>query len=117
LIPSLPLQPPEVDQSRKTLIRTVPPAFCRLAGAQVTADQIHFTDVSVHLPEFRADQVLIVSETGRPSRWAIHVEYQLQPDTRVLRGWFLKNAALSTQLGMPVLLTVIYLTRARRRTF
>ena len=33
-----------------------------------------------------------------PEPRAIHLEYQLQPDTRVLRGWFLKNAALTAQL-------------------
>jgi hypothetical protein len=32
-------------------------------------------------------------------------------------GWFLKNAALTAQLGRPVILTVLYLTRGRYARF
>jgi predicted transposase YdaD len=107
-------QPAEIDRSLKALIRAVPPAFCRLAGAEVEPGRIRMVEASVNLPEFRADQVLLIQDD---TPWAIHVEYQLQPDRRVLRGWFLKNAALSAQLDLPVLLTVVYLARGKRRTF
>lgn len=48
---------------------------------------------------------------------AWHLEYQIAPDRRREAGWLLKNAALNAQLGMPVVLTVVYLTRGRRRRF
>jgi hypothetical protein len=101
----------------KALIRRVPAAFCRLAGLQVNSRLIHAEDVSVNLPEFRADQVFLVGPEGDPRRWALHIEYQLQPDTRQMRGWFLKNAALTAQLDLPVVLMVVYLTRGRYRNF
>lgn len=100
-----------IDRSVKALMRRVPPAFFRLAGADVDPGTIQIGDVSINLPEFRADQVFLVGEVSDPERWAAHLEYQLQPDPRVLRGWFLKNAALTAQWDLPVLLTVVYLTK------
>jgi len=48
---------------------------------------------------------------------ALYLEYQLQPDPRLLRSWFLKYAALSEQLEIPVVLVVLYLRRGERATF
>lgn len=106
-----------IDRSVKVLVRRAPGVFFRLAGTEVIPDRIYPGDVSVNLPEFRADQVLIVGDEGDPSRWASHLEYQLQPDERVIRGWFLKNAALTAQLDIPVILTAVYLTRGGYATF
>ncbi|HTE21192.1 MAG TPA: hypothetical protein VK689_22735 [Armatimonadota bacterium] len=109
--------PTDIDRSLKALVRRVTPVFFRLVGVEVDPRVVRLSNISVNLPEFRADQVFVVGEEGDPGRWAMHLEYQLQPDARVVRGWFLKNAALTAALDMPVLLTVIYLTRGRRRTF
>jgi predicted transposase YdaD len=106
-----------IDRSVKILIRRVPPAFFRLLGLVIDPDAIRPGDVSVNLPEFRADQLFIVGAEDDPARWALHLEYQLQPDARVMRGWFLKNAALTAQLELPVILTVVYLTRGSHSTF
>jgi hypothetical protein len=81
------------------------------------AVDLAWEDVSVNLPEFRADQVLIIGPADDPGRWAIHLEYQLEPDARLLRSWRLKNAALSEQLGIDVLMVVIYLSPGGYRTF
>jgi predicted transposase YdaD len=97
----------------KALIRKVPQAFCRLAGLSGDCESVHLEDVTINLPEHRADQVLIL---GR-ERWGWHLEYQIAPDRRRETGWLLKNAALNAQLGIPVVLTVVYLTRGRRRRF
>jgi predicted transposase YdaD len=106
-----------IDRSLKALARRAAPAFFRLAGITVDPSAIHWEDVSVNLPELRADQVLLVEADGDAERWAMHVEFQLEPDRRVLPDWFFKNAALTRQLGMEVLLTVIYLRRGRRARF
>lgn len=105
------------DRSLKVLARRAAPAFFRPAGLDVRPDQIRTTDVSINLPEHRADQVFLIGGHDDPDRWAMHLEFQLQPDPRVLPGWFLKNAALTVQLGLPVLLVVTYLTRSGRATF
>src|SRR5438034_11694565 len=86
-----------IDRSVKVLIRRVPPAFFRLLGLVVDPGAIRPGDVSVNLPEFRADQLFIVGAEDDPARWALHLEYQLQPDARVIRGWFLQGAALTAQ--------------------
>src|SRR5438876_6919586 len=111
-------EPPAlIDRSMKALIRRVPGAFFRLAGVDTGPRPIRSDDVSINLPEHRADQVLILGAEDDPTRWASHLEYQLQPDARVMQGWFFKNAALNSDLDIPVILTVIYLTRAGLTTF
>lgn len=107
--------PNSIDRSLKELVRRAPGAFLRLLG--IDADSARPADVSVNLPEYRADQVFLIGPDDAPDRWALHLEYQLQADPRELRGWFLKNAGLTAQLQMPVLLAVIYLTRGGRRSF
>lgn len=112
------VDPPSIiDRSIKALARRAPATFLQLAGVAVKPEEIRVTDVEVNLPEFRADQVFLVGAEDDPARWAAHLEYQLQPDARKLRGWFLKNAALTAQLDMDVLLVALYLSRGRRRTF
>jgi predicted transposase YdaD len=106
-----------LDRSLKTLIRRAPGAFFRLAGITPDPRVVRPGDVSVNVAEFRADQVFIVGEEGDPKRWALHLEYQLQPDARVMPGWFFKNAALTVQLKLPVVLVVVYLGRGRRTSF
>ncbi|MES4792888.1 MAG: hypothetical protein C4321_07800 [Chloroflexota bacterium] len=90
--------PGEVDHALKILFRQVAPAVFRLVGAPVSAERIRPTDVTVNLPEFQADEVFLVGSEDESGRWALHLEYQWQPDRRVLEGWFLKNAALTARL-------------------
>ena len=49
----------DLDRSVKALVRHYPRAFLRLAGLEIAGD-VRFGDVSVNLPELRADQVLVV---------------------------------------------------------
>src|SRR5712692_1367740 len=97
-----------IDRSLKALARRAAPAFFRLIGEPVEPSAIRWEDVSINLPEHRADQVLLVGQEDDPERWGLHLEFQLEPDRRVLPGWFLKNAALTAQLDRPVILTVVY---------
>jgi len=106
-----------IDASLKTLIRSVFPAFLRLIGVQAGSEQVRLGDVSVNLPEFRADQLFMIGEEDDASRWALHIEYQLEPDERMCRGWYHKNAALNAQLKRPVVLVAVYLTRGDRSRF
>lgn len=106
-----------VDLSVKALAREVPGAFFRLVNLDVEETRIHRGDVTVAVPEFRADQVYQVLGADGTPEWALYLECQLQPDPRLLKSWFLKYAALSEQLEIPVLLVVLYLRRGDRATF
>jgi hypothetical protein len=105
-----------IDRSVKALCRRVPWALLQLLSVDPTVE-LAWEDVSINLPERRADQVLILGSPADPNRWAIQFEYQLEPDSRLLPSWRLKNAALCEQLGMDVLLVVIYLSPGDYRTF
>lgn len=109
--------PSAIDRSLKALVRRVPTAFLRLAGVEVAPEDVRAEDVTINLPEFRADQVLILRRDGSRRREAVHFEFQLRPKAEVLPDWFFKNAALTRQLGLPVALLAIYLERSRYRTF
>ena len=50
----------DIDRSLKVLVRQVPRAFFRLAGAEIRDRPLSVTDVSVNVPEHRADNVLLV---------------------------------------------------------
>jgi hypothetical protein len=93
---------------------------------QVPADVIRVEDPNVNLPELRADHVFIIpfeqANTAEPvgtdnNEIAVYLEYQLDPEASVLTSWFAKCAGLTRQLGMPVVLLVIYLQRGDRATF
>ena len=73
------LPPGIIDRSVKALFREVPEAFFRLAGVEVDPGAVRFEDITLHLPELRADHVLLVGGEEDSSRYAIHLEYQLQP--------------------------------------
>src|SRR5947209_3364675 len=109
--------PAPIDRSVKALIRRFPAVFFRLARAEADPASITAGDVPVNLPEHRADQVFLVGAEGDARRWGLHLEYQIQPDRRVQAGWQFKNASLNRQLGIPVLLVVLYLTRGGRSRF
>lgn len=104
-----------IDRSVKALAQRLPAGFFRLIGLEYDPARVRTEEVSVNLPEHRADGVFLIEEGDR--RWALHLEYQLQPDRRVLPGWFLKNAALTAQLGVPVLLVAIFLRKGERTRF
>jgi predicted transposase YdaD len=108
--------PTPIDRALKALFRDVPQAFLRLAGADAALARPP-GDVSINLPEFRADGVLPVDEPGEPDAGALYFEWQWEPDTRELPDWFLKCAGLTAQLRRPVVLIVIYLHRGDRATF
>ena len=106
-----------LDRSLKLLTRRAAPALCRLAAIAVDPAQIRFEDTAVNVAEHRADTVLLLGAEEDPDRWGWHLEYQLEPDPRVIPGWLLKNAVFNSGLGLPVVLTVLYLTRGDRATF
>src|SRR5436190_5443678 len=105
-----PNPPNPFDRSLKVLIRRVLPVLLRLAGVEVDPAQVHPDDTAINLPEHHADHLFRIGEEGDPTRWALHLEYQLQPDPRVLPDWFYKNAALNKLLECPVILMAVYLT-------
>jgi predicted transposase YdaD len=113
----MPRQPSLFDRSIKFLARHAPAAFLKLAGAELRDEPFRWEDTSVNLPEFRADQLLAVGGPGAGIQRAFHFEYQLRPARKVLRGWFLKNAAFSAQLDSPVVLVGFYLRRGGRTRF
>jgi hypothetical protein len=78
---------------------------------------IRAENTAVSLPEFRADQVFLLTNPAGVVRKAFYFEYQLQPDRRKLPTWFWKTGGLTAQLGVPVILAVFYLTRGRYRRF
>ena len=84
-----------------------------LAGLVLPPQNLHFEDTDFITHEYRADHVLILENP----RLSIYLEYQLAPKHEVLARWFEKCAALTTQLGMPVILIVIYLERGDYATF
>jgi len=110
-------QPSVLDLSLKAIGRRAPAAFLALAGVKIDPGAVHAADVSVVLPEFRADQVFLIGATDDPERWGVHFEYQAQPDVRLLSGWALKNAALNRQLHVPVFLIAIYVQKGDRAHF
>lgn len=106
-----------VDITAKALFRRMPFTPLRLAGIQSNIEVIHFEDTSISVPEMRADHVFLVGEKGSPGYGAIYMEYQLQPKATVLNDWFTKRGGLMKQLGLPVVLLVIYLKKGDRATF
>ncbi len=107
----------DIDREIKALVRLVPQALFRLAGINTHGLPIFPADVPVDQPQHDADSVFRVGGDNDPAGWALHLEYQLQPDSRELKRWMFKNAGLSLQLDRPVLLLALYLYRGKRRTF
>jgi len=105
------------DRSLKVLIRRALPTLLRLAGMEVDPALIRPDDTAINLPEHNADHLFHIGAADDPARWALHLEYQLQPDSRVLPDWFYKNAALNKLLEIPVILMAVYLARGDRATF
>src|SRR3954447_24941314 len=90
------------DRSLKVLIRRALPTLLRLAGMEIDPALIRPDDTAINLPEHNADHLFHIGAADDPARWALHLEYQLQPDSRVLPDWFYKNAALNKLLEIPV---------------
>lgn len=110
-------EPSLVDLCIKILARCSPGVFFRIARLEVSPGAIRTGDVTVAVAEFRADHVYIVEGGNGAPEWALHLEVQLQPDRRVVRGWFHKNAATSVHLDLDVLLVALYLRRGDRASF
>jgi predicted transposase YdaD len=109
--------PNPVDASIKVLLRRHPGALFRLSGLSVELHVAGLEDTSINLAEQRADHVFIIGEPDDPARKGLYLEYQLRPDSRDLPDWFSKCGALGKQLGIPVLLLVVYLERGNRARF
>jgi predicted transposase YdaD len=107
-----------VDASIKALLREMPGALLRLVGLD-ERQAVRHEDTSINVPEQRADHVFLVGadDPVEPPTPALYLEYQLQPDSRVLPEWFAKAGALGRQLGRKVVLLVIYLERGGRTVF
>lgn len=110
-----PLNP--IDSSVKALIREAPEAFLRLVGLLPDAGTFRLEDTAVNVPEQRADHVFVFEKEESADECAVYLEYQLHPDSRRLPEWFAKCGALGKQLGLPVLLLVIYLEKGEYATF
>ena len=100
-----------VDRAVKNLFRLSPTLVTRLAGMDVAAADIRVEDPNLNLPELRADHVFIVPGG------AIYLEYQLNRDDRLFSAWAAKWGGLLKQLGMPVVLVVLYLRKGNYATF
>lgn len=105
-----------IDRSVKALFRECRAAVMRLAGMEVEPQNIRVEDANLNLPELRADQIFLIEEEGA-SGFAIYLEYQLEPDAKLLTSWAAKWGGLTRQLGMPVILLALYLQRGDRATF
>jgi hypothetical protein len=106
-----------VDRSVKLLFRDRPDALLRLAGLQGSAEPLRFEDTYLNFPELRADHVLLIHPQETPQPYALYIEYQLRPDATLLPHWCLKWGGLLKQLGIPVILYVVYLEQGDRATF
>ena len=100
-----------VDRAVKVLFRECPAIVTRLAGMDTAAEDIRVEDPNLNLPELRADHVFIVPEG------AIYLEYQLNRDDRLFSAWAAKWGGLLKQLGMPVVLVVLYLRKGNYAAF
>ena len=111
-----PAEPSPLDRTMKALHAMAPYAFCRLVGVQVGPEDVEVSDTNVNLPEFRTDTVSIIRRQGR-TPWAMQTEFAGQPRPDELEAWFLKKFGLGRQLGMRVILCVVYLVRGNYTTF
>jgi predicted transposase YdaD len=101
----------------KVLSRRALPALLRLIGAEADPAKVRFENVAINLPEYNADDVLVLGDADAPIPGALLVEYQLQPDPELPESWHYKATALARTLGIPVVLVVIYLERGAYATF
>ncbi|MCC2667644.1 MAG: hypothetical protein K0Q72_115 [Armatimonadetes bacterium] len=106
-----------IDESMKALLRSYPEALFRLAGCPVAGGLLRMEDTAINVPEQRADHVFVVQNEAGGPEGAVYVEYQLQPRSELLPTWFAKAGALGRQLGLPVLLLVVYLEKGKRTRF
>nr|MDQ2730659.1 hypothetical protein [Armatimonadota bacterium] len=106
------------DRSVKVLFRNTPDAICRLLDMDVSPGDIRTDDVSVNVPELRADGLLVLGSPAHPPERGLYLEFQLDyPKRKTVEGWFAKVANLNYQRPYPVSLSVIYLTRGGRKRF
>ena len=115
-----------IDISVKALFRECPSAALRLAGLNVSKEDIRVEDPNLNLPELRADHVFIIPAAALDvgltvpadePEIGVYLEYQLEPDPALLKSWFAKCGGLTRQIGIPIVLMVIYLHRGDRATF
>src|ERR1051326_7552302 len=115
-----------IDISVKALFRECPAAALRLAGLDIPPEDIRVEDPNINLPELRADHVFIIPTAALggdafvpadATEIGIYLEDQLEPDADLVRSWFAKCGGLTRQMGLPVVLLVIYLERGSRVTF
>ena len=99
------------DLSLKLLIRRYPHVLLRLAGGE-SEGPMDAVRTSIIAKELEADDVFLYATPG--GREGLHVEYQAESDVRQVRRWLLKVLAFEEELGVPVVLLVVYLRRTDR---
>ena len=105
------------DKFGKNLLRFFPQATLGALGLRFGRKPIRFEDVAINVPEHAADGVIIVGAADDPERYALLVEYETRPKVKNRKDWFYKTGALGQQLGMEVILLVVYLRRGNYRSF
>jgi predicted transposase YdaD len=106
-----------LDRCLKVLTRRAYHAVFRLFREEVDPTQVRFENVALNLPEYRADDLLVVETSGPDERWALLLEVQSRPDPALLRSWRYKAAAAELVLKCDVVLAVLYLEQGDYATF
>lgn len=105
-----------IDRSVKRLFRDQPYTLLRLIGISPDAiSNLRFEDCNLNLAELRADHVLLFEHQGLMH--ALYFEYQTRPEPEKRVLWTIKWAALCRELGMPIVLVVVYLEKGDYATF
>ena len=106
------------DKSAKIILRRSPQTLCRLLDLGVMPGSIRFDDISVNVPELRADGLIVIgSKDGSPERGR-YLEFAMQPpDRKTLDGWLAKLAYFNYGRPYPVALSVIYLMKGKSTKF
>lgn len=105
-----------IDRSVKRLFRDQPHTLLRLTGIpQDAVNNLRFEDCNLNILELRADHVLLFEQQGM--EYALYFEYQTRPEPEKRVLWAIKWAALCRELGMPVILVVVYLEKGEYATF
>jgi hypothetical protein len=109
-----------LDRSLKLLTRRAAPALCRLAEIAVDPAHIRPPHFGFWILDFGFwiadnDRCIRLPDALDPTGPIQNPKFKIQ--NRKLPGWLLKNAIFNAGLGLPVVLTVLYLTRGDRATF
>ena len=109
----------DLNATIKTLLRDGFWSLLNAAGVDITDLTGRFEDPTItRVPEYRADHVLMVTDSADGKETAVMLEYAVNvPDRKTRRRWMWKVAALEEQLDCEVVLLAVYLKQGDRRTF